>query len=127
MGRDNHIRAIGDVVEMIAETPELLEQIAANSDNIDYGEMIYVSTGPSEGFTAFTSRDIESLQEFIADVRHGPAACVSSSSTKCATPQSSRKSWLKSRGNNRVVTVKPIPNFKISWDDQIPQLCLRRS
>lgn len=72
MGRDTHIRAIGDVAEMIGEAPELLEQIAANSENIDYGEMIYVSTGPSEGFTAFTSRGIESLQEFIADVRTWP-------------------------------------------------------
>jgi len=69
MGRDTHIVAIGHVAKMIGENPELLELIAANSDNIDYGEMIYVSTGPDEGFTAFTGRGVESLKEFIADVR----------------------------------------------------------
>jgi hypothetical protein len=69
MRRDTHIYAIGYVAKMIGENLELLEQIATNSDNIDYGEMIDVATGPGEGITAFTSRGIESLQEFIADVR----------------------------------------------------------
>ena len=48
---------------------ELLEQVAMNDDNIDYGEMIYVHDGAEEGITAFTERGIESLQEFLADVR----------------------------------------------------------
>lgn len=69
MARDTHIYAIGYVATTIGENLELLEQIATNSDNIDYGEMIDVATGPDEGITAFTSRGIESLQEFIADVR----------------------------------------------------------
>ncbi len=72
MGRDTHIYAIGYVAEMIGENLELLEQIATNSDNIDYGEMIDVATGPDMGVTAFTGRGIESLQEFIADVRTWP-------------------------------------------------------
>lgn len=72
MARDTHIVAINHVATMISENVELLEQIAANSDNIDYGEMIYVSTGADEGITAFTRHGIESLQEFIADVRTSP-------------------------------------------------------
>ena len=40
-----------------------------NDDNIDYGEMIYVHDGAEEGNTAITERGIESLQEFLADVR----------------------------------------------------------
>ena len=40
-----------------------------NDDNIDYGEMIYVHDGSVEGITAFTERGIESLREFLADVR----------------------------------------------------------
>ncbi len=67
MGRDTHIVAIGHVPKVIRENPELLEQIAANSDNIDYGEMIHFSTGPDEGFTAFTERGVESPKEFMAD------------------------------------------------------------
>ncbi|MEM8596585.1 MAG: hypothetical protein AAGF76_08975 [Pseudomonadota bacterium] len=69
MGRDTNIYAIGYVAKMIGEHVELLEQIAANSDNIDCGEMFSVAIGPDECITAFTSRGIESLQEFIADVR----------------------------------------------------------
>jgi hypothetical protein len=69
MARDTHVYAIGYVAKMIGENVELLEQIAANSDNIDYGEMIHVATGADEGITTFTSRGIQSLQEFIADVR----------------------------------------------------------
>ena len=74
MGRDTHFIAIGHVATMINENLELIEEIAANSDNIDYGELVYVSTGPGleDGLTAFTSRGIESLQEFITDVRTWP-------------------------------------------------------
>jgi hypothetical protein len=72
MGRDTHFMAINHVAVLIGENLELLEEIAANSDNIDYGEMVHVTIGPDEGLTAFTSRGIESLREFIADVRTWP-------------------------------------------------------
>lgn len=72
MGRDTHFFAIAQVAGMIGENLELLEEIAANSDNVDYGEIVYVTTRPDDGLTAFTSRGIESLQEFIADVRTWP-------------------------------------------------------
>ncbi len=72
MSRDTHIVAIGYVAQMIGENLELLEEIAPNSDNLDYGEMISVATGPDGGLTAFTARGIENLQEFIADVRTSP-------------------------------------------------------
>lgn len=69
MARTTHLYTIRHVATLIGENLELLEEIAANSDNIDYGEMIYVDDGTDEGTTAFTDRGIESLQEFIADVR----------------------------------------------------------
>ena len=69
MARDTHIYVIGYAATMISENLEFLEHLATNSDNIDYGEMIDVATGPDEGITAFTSRGIESLQEFIAGFR----------------------------------------------------------
>ncbi len=72
MGRNTHIVALGHVAETIGENVELLKEIAANSDNIDYGEMIYVTTGPGESLTALTGRGIECLQEFIADIRSQP-------------------------------------------------------
>jgi len=72
MGRDTRIYAIGYVSEMTGENLELLEQIATNLDNIDYGEVIDVAIGPDSSVTAFTGRGIESLQEFIANVRTWP-------------------------------------------------------
>ena len=40
-----------------------------NSDNIDYGETIWVDNGTEEGLTTFTDRGIECLQELLADIR----------------------------------------------------------
>ena len=69
MTRDTSICVIDYVAKRIGENLELLEEIASNPDNIDYGEMIDVVTGPDQAIIAFTSRGIENLQEFIADVR----------------------------------------------------------
>jgi hypothetical protein len=69
MGRDTYTYAIDCVAKRIGENLELLEEITKNSDNIDYGERIDVVTGPGKAIIAFTSRGIENLQEFIADVR----------------------------------------------------------
>lgn len=69
MGRDTYVCAIDYVAKRIGENLELLEEIAGNPDNIDYGEMIDVVTGPDKAIIAFTSRGVENLQEFIADVR----------------------------------------------------------
>jgi hypothetical protein len=69
MARQTVFFSIGHVAKKIGENLELLEQVAMNDDNIDYGEMIYVHDGSGEGITAFTERGIESLQEFLVDVR----------------------------------------------------------
>lgn len=69
MARPTHVYTIEYVATLIGENLELLEEIASNSDNIDYGEMIHVYDGNDEGSTTFTDRGIESLQEFLADVR----------------------------------------------------------
>lgn len=69
MARQTLFFSIGHVAKKIGENLELLEQVAMNDDNIDYGEMIYVHDGSVEGITAFTERGIESLREFLADVR----------------------------------------------------------
>jgi hypothetical protein len=54
---------------MIGESPELIEITSANSDNIDYGEMIWVDNGTEERIKTFTDRGIECLQELLADIR----------------------------------------------------------
>lgn len=69
MARPTHVYTIEYVATLIGENLELLKEIAGNSDNIDYGEMIHVHDGTDEGITTFTDRGIECLQEFLADVR----------------------------------------------------------
>ncbi|KQV33181.1 MULTISPECIES: hypothetical protein [unclassified Rhizobium] len=69
MARPTHVYTIDYVATLIGENLELLEEIASNSDNIDYGEMIHVYDATDKGITTFTDRGIESLQEFLADVR----------------------------------------------------------
>ncbi|HEU4986095.1 MAG TPA: hypothetical protein VFT89_03415 [Rhizobiaceae bacterium] len=69
MARPTHVYTIEYVATLIGENLELLREIASNSDNIDYGEMMHAHDGTEEGITTFTDRGIESLQEFLADVR----------------------------------------------------------
>ena len=69
MARPTYLFTIGHVAKRIGENLELLEQVAMNSDNIDYGEMIHAHDGSQEGITTFTDRGIESLKEFLADIR----------------------------------------------------------
>ena len=69
MARPTHVYTIEYVATLIGENLELLQEVASNSDNIDYGEMIHADDGTEEGITTFTDRGIESLKEFLAEVR----------------------------------------------------------
>lgn len=69
MARVTQVYSIDEVARRIGESLELLEIISWNDDNIDYGEMIRVHNGTDESLVTFTQRGIESLQEFLADVR----------------------------------------------------------
>ena len=69
MARPTHVYTIEHVASLIGENLELIRQVASNSDNIDYGEMIHAHDGSEEGITTFTDRGIESLKEFLADIR----------------------------------------------------------
>lgn len=69
MARITHVHTIDEVARRIGENLELIEIVSANSDNIDYGEMIWVDDGTEEGMKTFTDRGIECLQELLADIR----------------------------------------------------------
>ena len=62
MARPTHVYTIEYVAMLIGENLELVQEIASNSDNIDYGEMIHAHDGSEEGITTFTDRGIESLK-----------------------------------------------------------------
>lgn len=69
MARVTLVYGIDEVARRIGESRELIEVISWNEDNIDYGELIRVHNGTDESLVTFTQRGIESLQEFLADVR----------------------------------------------------------
>ncbi len=69
MTRPTHVYTINYLATLIGENLELLQEVASNSDNIDYGEMIHAHDGSEEGITTFTDQGIESLKEFLADIR----------------------------------------------------------
>lgn len=69
MARPTHVYTIGYVAVLIGENLELIQEIASNSDNIDYGEMIHAHDGSEEGIMTLTDRGNKSLQEFLTDVR----------------------------------------------------------
>lgn len=69
MGRPTHVYTSGYVAVLIGENLELIHEIASNSANIDYGETIHAHDGSEEGITTFTDRGVESLKEFLADIR----------------------------------------------------------
>ena len=69
MARITHVVTIDEVARQLGENLELIELVSANSDNIDYGETIWVDNGTEEGLTTFTDRGIECLQELLADIR----------------------------------------------------------
>lgn len=64
-----NIYMIEEVAAILGENLGLLKEIARNPDNIDYGEMVHIHNGTEDGTTAFSKRGIESLREFISDIR----------------------------------------------------------
>ncbi len=67
MARVTHAQSIGEVAKTIGENLELLQVVTANSDNIDYGEMIWVDDGTEEGIKTLSDRGIECLVQRRGD------------------------------------------------------------
>ena len=76
MARVTHAQSIGEVAKTIGENLELVQVVTANSDNIDYGEMIWVDDGTEEGIKTLSDRGIECLQELLADIRTWPGGII---------------------------------------------------
>ena len=65
MATVTHVCTIDYVAQMLGEDPELLEAIVYNDDNLAYGAIISVYTGPDETITALTDDGIEELQDML--------------------------------------------------------------
>lgn len=66
------VHTLEKVAQRTGENLELLKTVTANSDNIDYGEMVWVNDGTEEGITTLTDRGIECLMDLLKDIRSWP-------------------------------------------------------
>lgn len=57
------------VARILDEDVELLEAIVSNDDNLTYGAIVNVYTGPDEAITALTDLGVEELSDMHSDAR----------------------------------------------------------
>lgn len=69
MSTITHVCTLDYVAKMLGEEPELLEAIVYNDDNLTYGAIISVYTGPDDTITALTDDGIDELKDMLRDAR----------------------------------------------------------
>ncbi|RZI61350.1 MAG: hypothetical protein EOP94_00820 [Zymomonas sp.] len=57
------------VARILDEDVKLLEAIVSNDDNLTYGAIVSVYTGPDKAITALTHRGVEELTDMLRDAR----------------------------------------------------------
>lgn len=72
MATVTHLCTLDYVAKMLGEDPELLEAIVYNDDNLAYGAIISVYTGPDETIIALTDDGIDELKNMLSDARATP-------------------------------------------------------
>ena len=72
MATVSHVCTLDYVAKMLGEDPELLEAIVYNDDNLTYGAIISVYTGPEDTITALTDDGIDELKDMLRDARITP-------------------------------------------------------
>ncbi len=68
----SHVFMLDYVASMLGEHPDLIDAIVSNPDNLTYGSIITVSSGPDDYRTAITADAIDELRDFLADNRRSP-------------------------------------------------------
>jgi len=61
--------ALDYVAKMLDEDVELLDAIVSNDDNLTYGAIVSVYTGPDEAIIALTDHGVEELSDMLRDAR----------------------------------------------------------
>lgn len=69
MATITYLRTLDYVASILQEDLELLEAIVWNHDNLSYGNIISVYTGPDEAITALTDPGVEELADMLRDAR----------------------------------------------------------
>ena len=57
------------VARILDENVELLEAIVSNDDNLTYGAIVSVYTGPDEAITALTDHGVQELTDMLSEAR----------------------------------------------------------
>ena len=60
---------LDDIAKMPGDAPELFEAIVNNDENLTYGSIISVSTGPDAKITALTDDRVDDLKDMQRDAR----------------------------------------------------------
>lgn len=68
----SHVFTLDYVASILGEHPDLIDAIVSNDDNLTYGSIITISSGPDEYRTAIAADAIDELRALIADNRHSP-------------------------------------------------------
>jgi len=69
MATVTYVRTLDYVARMLGEDVALLEAIVSNHDNLTYGAIISVYTGPDEAITALTDHGVEELTDMLSEAR----------------------------------------------------------
>jgi len=69
MAATTYVCSIVHVASRLGEDPELLEAIVSNDDNLSYGNIVSVHTGPDEYITALTDDGIDELRDMLESAR----------------------------------------------------------
>ncbi len=60
------------VATLLGEDLEMLEAIVSNDDNLTYGSIVSVSTGPDESITSLTDDGVDELSHMVTCARRSP-------------------------------------------------------
>ena len=69
MAETTYVCALTQVASQWGEDLDLLEAIVSNDDNLSYGSIVSVQTGPDDYITALTEDGIEELRDMLASAR----------------------------------------------------------
>ena len=69
MATVTHVCTLDYVAKLLGEDHELLEAVVYNDDNLSYGSIISVYTGPDETITALTDDGIDELKDMLRVAR----------------------------------------------------------
>ena len=69
MAATTYVCSIAHVASRLGEDPGLLEAIVSNDDNLSYGNIVSVHTGPDNYITTLTDNGVQELRDMLASAR----------------------------------------------------------